>query len=137
MMKLFAVTACAVALAFAAHAQAPKPVVLRFAADFSPPPHPAGMALKYFHDRLPQHNFARRLGLAGQVLPATADDLARRLAGEALELVVGVDNPLVGSQLGDRDGHRHLVEEQLELFAVQGVGEIGALEQLLDAAERL
>jgi len=54
MMKLFAVAACAVALAFAAHAQAPKPVVLRFAADFSPPPHPAGMALKYFHDRLPQ-----------------------------------------------------------------------------------
>jgi C4-dicarboxylate-binding protein DctP len=37
-----------------AHAQAPKPVVLRFAADFSPPPHPAGMALKYFADRLPQ-----------------------------------------------------------------------------------
>ena len=32
-----------------AHAQdKPKPVVLRFAADFSPPPHPAGMALKYF-----------------------------------------------------------------------------------------
>src|SRR5678810_868438 len=36
-----------------AQAQA-KPVVLRFAADFSPPPHPAGMALKHFHDRLPQ-----------------------------------------------------------------------------------
>jgi len=35
-------------------AQAQKPVVLRFAADFSPPPHPAGMALKYFQDRLPQ-----------------------------------------------------------------------------------
>jgi len=32
----------------------PKPVVLRFAADFTPPPHPAGMALKYFADRLPQ-----------------------------------------------------------------------------------
>jgi C4-dicarboxylate-binding protein DctP len=31
-----------------------KPVVLRFAADFSPPPHPAGMALKHFQDRLPQ-----------------------------------------------------------------------------------
>jgi len=52
----------AAAVAFAAasttvtvvHAQAPKPVVLRFAADFSPPPHPAGMALKYFADRLPQ-----------------------------------------------------------------------------------
>ena len=38
-----------------AHAQdKPKPVVLRFAADFTPPPHPAGMALKYFADRLPQ-----------------------------------------------------------------------------------
>ena len=33
---------------------APKPVVLRFAADFTPPPHPAGMAMAYFHDRLPQ-----------------------------------------------------------------------------------
>jgi len=32
----------------------PKSVVLRFAADFTPPPHPAGMALKYFADRLPQ-----------------------------------------------------------------------------------
>ena len=31
-----------------------KPVVLRFAADFTPPPHPAGMAMAYFHDRLPQ-----------------------------------------------------------------------------------
>jgi TRAP-type C4-dicarboxylate transport system substrate-binding protein len=31
-----------------------KPVVLRFAADFTPPPHPAGMALKYFAERLPQ-----------------------------------------------------------------------------------
>ena len=38
-----------------AHAQdKPKPVVLRFAADFTPPPHPAGMALKYFAERLPQ-----------------------------------------------------------------------------------
>ena len=32
----------------------PKPVVLRFAADFTPPPHPAGMALKYFEKRLPE-----------------------------------------------------------------------------------
>src|SRR3954470_9653375 len=54
MKKLIAVSACALALAFAAHAQTPKPVVLRFPADFSPPPHPAGMALKYFQDRLPQ-----------------------------------------------------------------------------------
>ncbi len=32
----------------------PKPVVMRFAADFPPPPHPAGLAMKYFADRLPQ-----------------------------------------------------------------------------------
>jgi TRAP-type C4-dicarboxylate transport system substrate-binding protein len=39
----------------AAHAQgAPQKVVLRFAADFTGPPHPAGMAMKYFADRLPQ-----------------------------------------------------------------------------------
>src|SRR3954466_11265919 len=47
--------ALALACAVPAHAQdKPKPVVLRFAADFSPPPHPAGIALKYFADRLPQ-----------------------------------------------------------------------------------
>ena len=39
----------------AAHAQdAPRKVVLRFAADFTPPPHPAGMALAYFAERLPK-----------------------------------------------------------------------------------
>jgi len=38
----------------AAAQDAPKKVVLRFAADFTPPPHPAGMALKYFADRLPK-----------------------------------------------------------------------------------
>ncbi len=32
----------------------PQKVVLRFAADFPPAPHPAGMAMKYFADRLPQ-----------------------------------------------------------------------------------
>ena len=38
-----------------AHAQdKPQKVVLRFAADFTGPPHPAGMALKYFGDRLPE-----------------------------------------------------------------------------------
>ena len=38
-----------------AHAQEKlKPVVLRFAADFTPPPHPAGMALAYFAKRLPE-----------------------------------------------------------------------------------
>jgi TRAP-type C4-dicarboxylate transport system substrate-binding protein len=41
------------ALPPAAQAQG-KPLVLRFAADFSPPPHPAGMAMKFFADRLPQ-----------------------------------------------------------------------------------
>ncbi len=32
----------------------PRKVVLRFAADFTPPPHPAGMAMKYFEKRLPE-----------------------------------------------------------------------------------
>jgi TRAP-type C4-dicarboxylate transport system substrate-binding protein len=32
----------------------PRPVVLRFAADFPPPPHPAGLAMRHFADRLPQ-----------------------------------------------------------------------------------
>jgi TRAP-type C4-dicarboxylate transport system substrate-binding protein len=38
----------------AAAQDAPKKVVLRFAADFTPPPHPAGMAMAYFQERLPQ-----------------------------------------------------------------------------------
>ena len=51
----FALLAAAVLFGPAAPAQeAPKRVVLRFAADFTPPPHPAGMALKYFGERLPQ-----------------------------------------------------------------------------------
>ena len=33
---------------------APKKVVLRFTADFTPPPHPAGIALKVFGERLPK-----------------------------------------------------------------------------------
>jgi TRAP-type C4-dicarboxylate transport system substrate-binding protein len=38
-----------------AHAQGtPQKVVLRFASDFTGPPHPAGMAMKHFADRLPQ-----------------------------------------------------------------------------------
>jgi C4-dicarboxylate-binding protein DctP len=38
-----------------AHAQdKPQKVVMRFAADFAGPPHPAGLALKYFAERLPQ-----------------------------------------------------------------------------------
>ena len=54
-----AALAVALAAAFAlperqAHAQAMKPVVLRFVADFPPPPHPAGLAMQYFKDRLPQ-----------------------------------------------------------------------------------
>ncbi|MGH8742184.1 MAG: hypothetical protein ACREUN_14790, partial [Burkholderiales bacterium] len=32
----------------------PKKVVMRFAADFPPPPHPAGLAMKYFAERLPK-----------------------------------------------------------------------------------
>jgi C4-dicarboxylate-binding protein DctP len=47
-------SALAATFGMSVHAQAPQKVVLRFAADFTPPPHPAGMALKYFQDRLPQ-----------------------------------------------------------------------------------
>jgi C4-dicarboxylate-binding protein DctP len=32
----------------------PQKVVLRFVADFPPPPHPAGLAMRYFAERLPQ-----------------------------------------------------------------------------------
>ena len=32
----------------------PNKVVLRFASDFPPPPHPAGLAMKYFAERLPK-----------------------------------------------------------------------------------
>jgi TRAP-type C4-dicarboxylate transport system substrate-binding protein len=32
----------------------PRKVVLRFVADFPPPPHPAGLAMRYFAERLPQ-----------------------------------------------------------------------------------
>ncbi len=32
----------------------PKPVVLRFVSDFPPPPHPAGLAMRYFAERLPK-----------------------------------------------------------------------------------
>ena len=54
-----AALAVAIAAAFAlperqAHAQAMKPVVVRFVADFPPPPHPAGLAMQHFKDRLPQ-----------------------------------------------------------------------------------
>src|SRR5574341_390923 len=37
---------------FASAQDAPRKVVMRFAADFTPPPHPAGMALKIFAERL-------------------------------------------------------------------------------------
>ncbi|MDH5221334.1 MAG: TRAP transporter substrate-binding protein DctP [Betaproteobacteria bacterium] len=53
-----AVVAAAVAATWAApqvaHAQQAKPVILRFAADFPPPPHPAGLAMQYFAKRLPE-----------------------------------------------------------------------------------
>jgi C4-dicarboxylate-binding protein DctP len=54
-----AIFLAALSLAFgttqSAHAQAkPQKVVLRFAADLPPPPHPAGLAMRHFADRLPQ-----------------------------------------------------------------------------------
>ena len=49
------VAALAVTGAVTAYAQdKPNKVVLRFAADFPPPPHPAGLAMKHFAERLPQ-----------------------------------------------------------------------------------
>jgi len=52
---LAAITAVSIAAQQPALAQdAPRKVVLRFVADFPPPPHPAALAMKYFGDRLPQ-----------------------------------------------------------------------------------
>ena len=49
-----AVIAC-LGMTTTAHAQdKPQKVVLRFASDFPPPPHPAGLAMKHFGDRLPE-----------------------------------------------------------------------------------
>jgi C4-dicarboxylate-binding protein DctP len=53
-MKLPTLVAAVVCLASGLALAQPKPVVLRFAADFPPPPHPAGLAMKHFADRLPQ-----------------------------------------------------------------------------------
>jgi TRAP-type C4-dicarboxylate transport system substrate-binding protein len=46
--------AAALAAASSAALAQTKPVIMRFAADFPPPPHPAGLAMKYFSERLPQ-----------------------------------------------------------------------------------
>ena len=52
---LFVAAVATLWVALPAHAQdQPRKVVLRFAADFPPPPHPAGLAMRYFADRLPQ-----------------------------------------------------------------------------------
>jgi TRAP-type C4-dicarboxylate transport system substrate-binding protein len=52
LVAAFALNPIAVPPAFAQ--DKPQKVVLRFAADFPPPPHPAGLAMKHFADRLPQ-----------------------------------------------------------------------------------
>src|SRR5687767_793871 len=61
--KRFLMTGVAAALGLALAAALPqevlaqgtvKPVVMRFVADFPSPPHPAGLAMKHFADRLPQ-----------------------------------------------------------------------------------
>jgi len=50
-----AIALLAGALPLSATAQeAPRKVVLRFVSDFQGPPHPAGLAMKHFGDRLPQ-----------------------------------------------------------------------------------
>ena len=56
-MPVLAAAIAAIALGSAVPAaaqEAPRKVDMRFAADFTPPPHPAGLALKHFGDRLPQ-----------------------------------------------------------------------------------
>jgi TRAP-type C4-dicarboxylate transport system substrate-binding protein len=59
-LKKLPVVAVAAALAAASWSVAPpvqaqaKPIVMRFASDFPPPPHPAALAMKYFSERLPQ-----------------------------------------------------------------------------------
>jgi TRAP-type C4-dicarboxylate transport system substrate-binding protein len=56
-LALGVAVAIAVTFAAAQPAQAqdkPQKVVLRFVADFPPPPHPAGLAMAHFRDRLPQ-----------------------------------------------------------------------------------
>ena len=52
-LRQLVLAAAMAAVCSAAFAQA-KPVVLRFVSDFPPPPHPAGLAMKYFAERLPQ-----------------------------------------------------------------------------------
>jgi TRAP-type C4-dicarboxylate transport system substrate-binding protein len=52
---LAAVLVACLAAPTSAYAQdKPQKVVLRFAADFPPPPHPAGLAMKHFAERLPE-----------------------------------------------------------------------------------
>ena len=54
-VALLAAPVLAMSWVAAVQAQAaPKKVVMRFASDFPPPPHPAGLAMKYFADRLPE-----------------------------------------------------------------------------------
>jgi TRAP-type C4-dicarboxylate transport system substrate-binding protein len=53
-MFVAALAATAVAPQPAQAQDQPKKVVLRFVSDFPPPPHPAGLAMRYFADRLPQ-----------------------------------------------------------------------------------
>jgi C4-dicarboxylate-binding protein DctP len=54
-MSFVAAFAMAWGLPQSAQAQEkPRKVVLRFVSDFPPPPHPAGLAMRYFADRLPE-----------------------------------------------------------------------------------
>lgn len=53
-MKFLKLAVLVAAIAFAQSSLAQRKVVLRFAADFQGPPHPAGLAMKHFQDRLPQ-----------------------------------------------------------------------------------
>src|SRR3989338_6375616 len=76
----------------AAAQDAPKKVVLRFAADFPPPPHPAGLAMKYFAELLPRAipGSAARLYYAGALYTVP----------EAFEAMRGGNHEMAWLQVG-------------------------------------
>src|SRR5687768_9572184 len=68
----------------------------------------------------------------GQAVPAAADDLGRAHPAQPFELEIGVDHAFGRAHLRDRDRHRDMIEELLELFALERMDEIGRVEQTLD-----
>lgn len=84
------------AVSSVAFAQA-QPVVLRFASDLPPPPHPAGLAMKHFADRLPQviPGSEARLYFAGTLYTAAeAFEAMRQGSLEMTWLQIGKSAPV-------------------------------------------